>query len=201
MRRRRRGRCAPTSRVKALDEFLDLPHLDVLFRLILTHFYTLRIRVPLIVVSKRESMGVLTKDPDKCQSFYFSLTLRPADPGTFHLNPLPMEIEPGTGPIRTTRTPAHRVNKLVPPRPFPTVPAGVSATGPRSAHHEGKNYITVTRKTKLGPYLRRCKDVVLKDGCVPSEPEPHNAQRADILSDTSPFISVLSAQPFHTSVN
>ncbi|KAI0261083.1 hypothetical protein BC834DRAFT_814302, partial [Gloeopeniophorella convolvens] len=57
-----------------------------------------------------------------------------------------------------------RLNKLVPPRPFPTVPAGVSATGPRSAHHEGKNFITITRKTKLGAYLRRCKDLVLKDG-------------------------------------
>ncbi|KAH9977317.1 hypothetical protein BGW80DRAFT_1435971 [Lactifluus volemus] len=65
------------------------------------------------------------------------------------------------GPIRTSN---HRVKKLVPPRPFPTVPVGVSATGPRSAHHQGKNYITITRKTKLGPYLRRCKDIVLKDG-------------------------------------
>jgi ribonuclease P/MRP protein subunit RPP20 len=74
--------------------------------------------------------------------------------------------EKASGPIRTSKLPGHRVNKLVPPRPFPTVPPGVSATGPRSAHHEGKNYITITRKTKMGPYLRRCKDVVLKDGCV-----------------------------------
>jgi len=36
---RMRGRCAPTSRVKALDEFLDFPHLNVLFRLVLTHFF------------------------------------------------------------------------------------------------------------------------------------------------------------------
>ena len=41
----RGGKCAPTSRVKALDEFLDFPHLDVLFRLILTHFlYTANTR-------------------------------------------------------------------------------------------------------------------------------------------------------------
>jgi hypothetical protein len=111
------------------------------------------------------------------------------------------KMEPGSGPIRTFRTPRHRVNKLVPPRPLPTVPAGVSATGPRSAHHEGKNYITVTRKTKLGSYLRRCKDVILKDGCVHSESEVHNACRTDILSDTSPFISVLSAQRFPTSAS
>ncbi|KAH9915767.1 uncharacterized protein BXZ73DRAFT_53021 [Epithele typhae] len=58
----------------------------------------------------------------------------------------------------------HRVRKLVPPRPFPTVPASVSATGPRSAHTEGKNYICITRRTELGAYLRRCKDVFLKDG-------------------------------------
>ncbi|KAI0093797.1 hypothetical protein BDY19DRAFT_275486 [Irpex rosettiformis] len=48
--------------------------------------------------------------------------------------------------------------------PFPTVPTSVSATGPRSAHVEGKNFICITRKTPLGMYLRRCKDVVLKDG-------------------------------------
>ncbi|KAI9446779.1 hypothetical protein H4582DRAFT_2108355 [Lactarius indigo] len=65
--------------------------------------------------------------------------------------------ERSLGPVRTPVTHSHRVNKLDPPRPFPTVPAGVSATGPRSAHHEGKNYIT-------SAYLRRCKDVVLKDG-------------------------------------
>jgi len=72
--------------------------------------------------------------------------------------------ESGPGPIRTLTTSSHRVNKLAPPRPFPTVSAAVSATGPRSTHHEGKNYITITRKTKLGAYLRRCKDLVLKDG-------------------------------------
>ncbi|KAF7978721.1 hypothetical protein HWV62_45009 [Athelia sp. TMB] len=58
----------------------------------------------------------------------------------------------------------HKIKKLVPPRPFPTVPTSVSATGPRSAHKEGKNYICITRKTPLGAYLRRCKDVILNDG-------------------------------------
>lgn len=57
-----------------------------------------------------------------------------------------------------------RINKLVPPRPFPTVPASVSATGPRSSHKEGKNLICITRKTSLGRYLRRCKDVIIEDG-------------------------------------
>lgn len=64
--------------------------------------------------------------------------------------------------------PTHRIRKLAPPRPYPTVPTSVSATGPRSAHTEGKNYICITRKTPLGGYLRRCKDVVVKDGCVPN---------------------------------
>lgn len=60
--------------------------------------------------------------------------------------------------------PRPKINKLVPQRPFPTVPTSVSATGPRSAHQEGKNLICVTRKTKLGSYLRRCKELVIKDG-------------------------------------
>ena len=64
--------------------------------------------------------------------------------------------------------PKHRIKKLVPPRPFPTVPTSVSATGPRSAHKEGKNYICLTRKTPLGVYLRRCKEVIVKDGCASS---------------------------------
>ncbi|KAF5386957.1 hypothetical protein D9615_001943 [Tricholomella constricta] len=58
----------------------------------------------------------------------------------------------------------RRINKLVPPRPFPTLPTSVSATGPRSAHKEGKNFICLTRKTALGAYMRRCKDIILKDG-------------------------------------
>ncbi|KAF8968330.1 hypothetical protein BDZ97DRAFT_1755373 [Flammula alnicola] len=58
----------------------------------------------------------------------------------------------------------QRIKKLVPPRPFPTVPQSVSATGPRSSHREGKNLICLTRKTSLGNYMRRCKDVIIKDG-------------------------------------
>lgn len=58
----------------------------------------------------------------------------------------------------------RKIKKLTPPRPYPTVPASVSATGPRSAHSEGKNYICVTRKTPLAAYLRRCKDVIQNDG-------------------------------------
>ncbi|KAI8999076.1 hypothetical protein BD414DRAFT_533870 [Trametes punicea] len=68
--------------------------------------------------------------------------------------------EEGKNTIRRER----KVRKLVPPRPFPTVAPSVSTTGPRSAHGEGKNYICVTRRTELGAYLRRCKDVLLKDG-------------------------------------
>ncbi|KAG9318224.1 hypothetical protein JVU11DRAFT_305 [Chiua virens] len=57
-----------------------------------------------------------------------------------------------------------RIRKLAPPRPFPTVALASSATGPRSAHHEGKNNICVTRKTKLAAYLRRCKALLIDDG-------------------------------------
>jgi len=62
------------------------------------------------------------------------------------------------------QNPGYKIRKLNPKRPFPTVPTSVSATGPRSAHTEGKNYIFVSRKTPLGAYLRRCKDVVINDG-------------------------------------
>ena len=65
---------------------------------------------------------------------------------------------------RGIRHPHRRINKLVPPRPFPTVPTSVSATGPRSNHKEGKNLICITRKTSLACYLRRCKDIIIKDG-------------------------------------
>lgn len=60
----------------------------------------------------------------------------------------------------------QRIKKLKPKRPFPTVPASVSATGPRSAHREGKNLICISRKTPLGAYMRRCKDIIIKDGYV-----------------------------------
>lgn len=60
----------------------------------------------------------------------------------------------------------RRINKLAPPRPFPTVPTSVSGTGPRSSHKEGKNMICLTRKTSLSNYMRRCKDVILVDGYV-----------------------------------
>jgi hypothetical protein len=59
-----------------------------------------------------------------------------------------------------------RIRKLTPARPWPIVPTSVSATGPRSAHKEGKNYICLSRRTSLGTYMRRCKDVIIKDGYV-----------------------------------
>lgn len=57
-----------------------------------------------------------------------------------------------------------KINKLAAPKPFPAVAASASATGPRSAHKEGKNYICLTRKTSLGAYMRRCKNLVINDG-------------------------------------
>ena len=67
---------------------------------------------------------------------------------------------------KSTTDSRKRIRKLAPPRPFPTVPTSMNATGPRSTHVEGKNYICITRKTPLGAYLRRCKDLILKDGYV-----------------------------------
>ncbi|PFH52484.1 hypothetical protein AMATHDRAFT_140204 [Amanita thiersii Skay4041] len=57
-----------------------------------------------------------------------------------------------------------QIRKLVPPRPWPSVFPSDNATGPRSSHTAGKNYICLTRKTNLGSYMRRCKDLVLNDG-------------------------------------
>ncbi|KII89299.1 hypothetical protein PLICRDRAFT_124417 [Plicaturopsis crispa FD-325 SS-3] len=90
-------------------------------------------------------------------------TSNPAGPS----QPTQAVPEPAAGPSTTGKdvTKSRRKRtKLAPQRPYPTVPTSVSATGPRSAHTEGKNYICLTRKTPLGAYLRRCKDVVLKDG-------------------------------------
>ncbi|KAI0668447.1 hypothetical protein C8Q78DRAFT_979647 [Trametes maxima] len=87
----------------------------------------------------------------------------------------------------------HKIRKLVPPRPFPTVPTSVSATGPRSAHTEGKNYICVTRRTELGAYLRRCKEVFLRDGyktlhlSAMGAAIPHLMQLALSLPHTLPY--------------
>ncbi|KAJ7611640.1 hypothetical protein FB45DRAFT_760203 [Roridomyces roridus] len=67
-------------------------------------------------------------------------------------------------PNSEPQRPRGRINKLAPVRPFPTVPRSVSATGPRSAHKEGKNLICITRKTPLNDYLRRCKNLIIKDG-------------------------------------
>lgn len=57
-----------------------------------------------------------------------------------------------------------KIHKLAAPRPFPAVAASAPATGPRSAHKEGKNYICLTRKTSLSAYMRRCKNLVINDG-------------------------------------
>ncbi|KAF8520183.1 hypothetical protein BU17DRAFT_47030 [Hysterangium stoloniferum] len=58
----------------------------------------------------------------------------------------------------------ERIRKLAPPRPFPTVPTSVSASGPKSAHKEGKNLICITRQTPLAAYLTRCKKLLVEQG-------------------------------------
>ncbi|PCH38590.1 hypothetical protein WOLCODRAFT_66465 [Wolfiporia cocos MD-104 SS10] len=89
--------------------------------------------------------------------------------------------------------PHHTIRKLIPPRPFPTVPTSVSATGPRSAHSEGRNYICVSRKIPLGAYLRRCKDLFISDGykslhlTAMGAAIPHLMQLAVSLPSILPF--------------
>lgn len=94
-----------------------------------------------------------------------------------------------TPSVTTKKTePKRRIKKLVPSRPFPTVPTSVSATGPRSAHKEGKNYICLTRKTPLGMYLRRCKDVIMQDGCVDIVSSYLYPFLTDLSKDSKPSI-------------
>lgn len=57
-----------------------------------------------------------------------------------------------------------KIVKLTPARPGPKVPASSNATGPYSSQVEGKNLVCVTRRVELGAYLRRCVDLVKKDG-------------------------------------
>ncbi|RDB24021.1 Ribonuclease P protein subunit p20 [Hypsizygus marmoreus] len=108
-------------------------------------------------------------------------------------------------PLTTTESKVpkrRRINKLVPPRPFPTVPTSVSATGPRSAHNEGKNLICITRKTSLGAYMRRCKDVIIKDGYKTLYLSAMGAAIPLLLSLTMalPPILPFSADEIHTEV-
>ncbi|KAF7353735.1 Ribonuclease P protein subunit p20 [Mycena venus] len=96
----------------------------------------------------------------------------------------------------------QRINKLAPARPFPTVPASVSATGPRSAHKEGKNLICITRKTPLATYLRRCKNVIINDGykilhlSAMGAAIPHLLQLAVALPPILPF----AADEIHSTI-
>ncbi|KAF8191508.1 hypothetical protein K438DRAFT_1533774, partial [Mycena galopus ATCC 62051] len=98
--------------------------------------------------------------------------------------------------------PRPRINKLTPARPFPTVPTSVSATGPRSAHTEGKNLICITRKTPLATYLRRCKNVIINDGyktlhlSAMGAAIPHLLQLVVGLPPVLPF----GADEIHTTV-
>ncbi|KAF8558502.1 hypothetical protein OG21DRAFT_1504242 [Imleria badia] len=72
--------------------------------------------------------------------------------------------QPGPSQKPETQPRRPRIRKLAPSRPFPTVASASSVTGPRSTHHEGKNNICITRKTKLAAYLRRCKALLVDDG-------------------------------------
>ncbi|KZP32594.1 hypothetical protein FIBSPDRAFT_925085 [Athelia psychrophila] len=108
----------------------------------------------------------------------------------------------GSAPKKEVPKTKQNIKKLVPPRPFPTVPTSESATGPRSSHKEGKNYICITRKTPLAAYLRRCEDIVLTDGykslhlSAMGAAIPHLAMLAVSLPPILPF----PADEIHTEI-
>jgi hypothetical protein len=79
----------------------------------------------------------------------------------------PTNVTPVTTPVKPAPQPSKRrehIRKLAPPRPFPTVPTSVSASGPKSSHKEGKNLICITRNTPLAAYLSRCKKLLVDEG-------------------------------------
>ncbi|KAL4065221.1 hypothetical protein J3A83DRAFT_4099670 [Scleroderma citrinum] len=86
--------------------------------------------------------------------------------------PVPATTQaPGPGPSKPAPTSPQkrlRIRKLAPPRPFPTVPPGRSATSPRSTSlrpsPDDPTCICVTRKTTLAAYIRRCKSAFLDHG-------------------------------------
>ncbi|KAI6036997.1 hypothetical protein BKA83DRAFT_4170575, partial [Pisolithus microcarpus] len=62
-----------------------------------------------------------------------------------------------------------RIRKLAPPRPYPTVPLGRSATGSaldslQRPSPDEPMCLCVTRKTALPVYIRRCTSAFLQDG-------------------------------------
>ncbi|KAI5987533.1 hypothetical protein EDD15DRAFT_2580796 [Pisolithus albus] len=76
----------------------------------------------------------------------------------------PVPAAPAPAPLRKRL----RIRKLAPPRPYPTVPLGRSATGPRSTSArpspDEPMCLCVTRKTALPVYIRRCTSAFLQDG-------------------------------------
>lgn len=75
-------------------------------------------------------------------------------------------VAPSAGSASHQPKRGENIRKLAPPRPFPTVPTSVSASGPKSAHKEGKNLICITRHTPLAAYLSRCKKLLVDEGWV-----------------------------------
>lgn len=76
------------------------------------------------------------------------------------------QVQNNRQPSKMAKNPQFkgRVHKLAPPKPFPTISTGVSATGPKSTHKGGKNFICVSRKVTLGSYLSRCKKILVEEG-------------------------------------
>ncbi|KAG8934051.1 hypothetical protein FRC03_000027 [Tulasnella sp. 419] len=101
---------------------------------------------------------------------------------------------------RPKRPRSTQVVKLNPPRPFPMVPTSSTATGPRSSRAEGNNMICVTRKVELGMYLRRCKDLILRNGYKTLQLHAMGAAIPLLLTLTTslPLILPYSSNEIHT---
>ncbi|KAL7416248.1 hypothetical protein BDY24DRAFT_378961 [Mrakia frigida] len=78
------------------------------------------------------------------------------------------KLPPPPPPPAVSNAPPPRVNrkrKLVPPRPLDSLlPPGSAVTGP-TAQIEGRTVVLVSRKSSLSSYMRRCKALIVEEGC------------------------------------
>ena len=90
----------------------------------------------------------------------------------------PRTRQPRAGPssrparqVKATLAPAPELRpkkrKLAPPKPPGAgLPAGAAVTGP-TGQIKGRDVVMVSRKAELGSYMRRCKALMVEEGCAP----------------------------------
>lgn len=80
------------------------------------------------------------------------------------------EAGPSSRPARTkakvATVPRPKKRKLAPPKPPGAgLPAGAAVTGP-TGQIKGRDVVLVSRRAELGSYMRKCKALMVEEGCV-----------------------------------